>query len=105
MESTNRNFPSEHTGISPQQKEGDSFQDASLEAINRGRRLAAHHVSERPLSVLALGFVAGAGAGTLIGSLLFDQFVQRQTSTSSLLQRISDTVSDAVTQAKAQTFK
>lgn len=101
MDSGMKSYPSKQSEFDPQQSTGDSIQHASLEAVTRGRRIAAHQLSERPLSVLALGFVVGAGAGTLIGSLLFDHLVQRQASTAGLLQRISDTVSEAVSQARS----
>lgn len=77
--------------------------DATI--VERGKRAAAHQVSERPLSLLALSFVVGAGAGSLFGSILFDQYAQRRRSSTWMLEKISESVSNAVAQAIPQSLK
>lgn len=69
------------------------------ESVEHGRRVIAHQISDHPLSTLALSFVAGAGIGSLVGSLLFDQYAHRQQTPTSFLNQVSDTVSHAVAQA------
>lgn len=105
MNHSQQNKPAAGFGTSTNTPMAQHDESRVAESIEHGRRMVAHQISDRPLSTLALSFVAGAGIGSLVGSLLFDQYAHRHQTPTGFFNQISDTVSHAVAQAIPTSLK